>query len=260
MSKPKGFTLIELLVVISIIALLMAMLMPSLEKARRQARGVGCQQNLHQWAIAFGTYVQDNNMRFMKGPFEGEDQGQEWNMQMRKQYADERLRCCPMATKPMAPPPGGMEPPGSTFRAWGVLDGSLWREAGDYGSYGINGWAYDTPLEIYGHALTLFWRTPDVRGAGMVPMFLDAQWMSGWPFFSDEPPPFDGGWLHSLASNMGRYCMNRHDGYVNGAFMDYSVRAISLKELWVLHWHRDWNPDNDPLPIWPDWMIGFRDP
>lgn len=59
-----GFTLIELLVVISIIALLMSILMPSLSKARAQARRVVCASNLHQMAIAAITYSSVNDYRF----------------------------------------------------------------------------------------------------------------------------------------------------------------------------------------------------
>ena len=50
-KKKEGFTLIELLVVIAIIALLMAILMPVLGRARDQARTIGCRSNLKQYGI-----------------------------------------------------------------------------------------------------------------------------------------------------------------------------------------------------------------
>ena len=51
--KNKAFTLIELLVVISIIALLLAILMPSLQKAKEAGMRAVCLSNLHQLAIAW---------------------------------------------------------------------------------------------------------------------------------------------------------------------------------------------------------------
>ena len=54
-----GFTLIELLVVVAIIALLVAILLPSLKEAREQARVAVCQSNLHQLSVGFYTYVED---------------------------------------------------------------------------------------------------------------------------------------------------------------------------------------------------------
>lgn len=55
----RGFTLIELLVVVAIIALLMAILLPSLSKAREQAKSVACQANLHSLGQAFGNYLSE---------------------------------------------------------------------------------------------------------------------------------------------------------------------------------------------------------
>ena len=57
--ERKGFTLIELLVVISIIGLLMAILLPSLGKAREQARRIKCASNLRQLDFALRIYADD---------------------------------------------------------------------------------------------------------------------------------------------------------------------------------------------------------
>jgi len=60
-----GFTLIELLVVVSIIALLIAILLPSLNAAREKARIIACAANLKQIGTGFVLYAQDYNNRFV---------------------------------------------------------------------------------------------------------------------------------------------------------------------------------------------------
>ncbi|MEX2670728.1 MAG: type II secretion system protein [Phycisphaeraceae bacterium] len=64
MPRPrtaKGFTLIELLVVVGIIALLMAILLPALSRARQEAIKVSCASQLRQWGIAINSFAQDHD-------------------------------------------------------------------------------------------------------------------------------------------------------------------------------------------------------
>ncbi len=64
MAERQGFTLIELLVVIAIIALLLAILMPALNKAREQGQRAACKSNLKNYTLAIAMYTMDNDDTF----------------------------------------------------------------------------------------------------------------------------------------------------------------------------------------------------
>jgi prepilin-type N-terminal cleavage/methylation domain-containing protein/prepilin-type processing-associated H-X9-DG protein len=68
----RAFTLIELLVVIAIIAILAALLLPALSKAKQQTQGIKCMNNLHQLTYAWTMYAGDNNDRCVNSYGTGE--------------------------------------------------------------------------------------------------------------------------------------------------------------------------------------------
>ena len=90
MNKRRGFTLIELLVVIAIIAILMAILMPALNRVKEQGKRAGCLANLRQLQLAWGMYADENDDRLVNGeaygggdgtapiPSSGIHQGEQW--------------------------------------------------------------------------------------------------------------------------------------------------------------------------------------
>ncbi len=266
MNKQKGFTLIELLVVIAIIALLMAILMPALNRTRDQAKVVICQSNLHQWGSIFLMYTNDNDGYFLTGYYEGGHTAQ-WHKAMENYYKDKMISFCPRALKNRVEKAGGKAGTsswahlaGGTFYAWGQDDG----DAYSGGSYGVNSWCTNPP-EKNTTAATAgnFWRTiNNAENTSNIPLFLDAMWIDGWPEHNDSPPEF----LDDLHNSMTRYCIDRHNETINGVFLDISVRKVGLKELWKLKWHRrfdtagPWTLAGDThSENWPEWMRDFKD-
>jgi len=262
MGKQRGFTLIELLVVIAIIALLMGILMPALQRVRRQAKAVACQSNLKHWGLVFSMYTDDNDSYFETPP-EGHSYGL-WMEVTEPYYKERKLLFCPMATKTWDE--GARR--GDPFVGWGPWHGGPSGEA-FWGSYGPNLWVTNPPAglaQVQGYPTENNWRRPHVNGANTIPMFLDQIWYGGWPEPTNEPPVYSGEISDWHQNSMKRFCINRHNGFVNCLFLDWTVRKVGLKELWTLKWHQQFDI-NGPwtrsggvtLTDWPEWMRGFKE-
>jgi len=264
-SRGAGFTLIELLTVVAIIVLLISILIPTLQTVKRQANSVACRSNLRQWGFYLSMYTQDNKDRFFTVP--PDDLGwQLWSRALQSYYSDSNDLCfCPMATV-LVNPTGSPDAPirGGKSLAWGRLPGEN-RDL--YGSYGLNSWICDNRCVSPTCWHQQCWKTIFVQGAGNIPMLLDCLLPGGRPDSQDGPPEFED--LHAgITGNcwMSHYCINRHEGTVNGIFMDWSARKIGLKELWTFKWHRSYNTANRwtttggvSLEDWPKWMRKYKD-
>jgi len=276
-TSSSGFTLIELLVVVAIIGLLMAILLPVLQRVRKQARGVACQANLKQWATTLALYLEDNEGRFprtgdyegglsvLRGLYIGYDADP--NKLTRYHFVrTEGIARCPMATKTIGDrvlktsTDGKFQVnSGGTFAAWEIV-----RPAPSFRmSYGLNRNLFSPVFEGPGSS-TMDRAYTDVfslRGRDKVPVLLDAGGPSVGLLSEGASPPK----VEPVGSGGGA-CINRHNGTVNGLFLDWSVRKVGLKELWALKWHLQYNaagpwtlaggvtPDR-----WPPWMRGFKD-
>ena len=246
--QKKGFTLIELLVVISIIALLLAILMPALGKVKEKARTVVCRANLKQWGLVFGLYVQDNDGRYYRA-WKGAH-GHEWIKCTMPYYENPKIRFCPSAKKL-----GTSTWPQANDEAWGPFDANVKYPyyVDVAGSYGINDWVGDTEEGVQYGGKGMYWEHPTVKGSSNAPLFIDSIWAGGFPLHTDTPPDSDTG--SSGPEQMGRYCFDRHRGTINVVFVDFSVRAVDLKELWQLKWHRNFDTSFiNSRTEWPDWM------
>jgi prepilin-type N-terminal cleavage/methylation domain-containing protein len=247
MSKRSAFTLIELLVVIAIIALLMSILMPALNKIKIQAKTVICMSNLHQWCLVMTGYTDDNRGLFPDWI------GLSTGDRLKEYYKNDKLLLCPMAVKDYALASFSLNP----FGAMDYYNGLC--------SYGENTWILSAASASM-QTDEKMWKTMTVRGGYRIPLVFDcAGYENASPWHRDEPPEYDGQWDQGTSYDEMRYvCLNRHHNmHTNMLFVDCSVRKVSLKELWELEWHRNWNPNHDPPPAaWNDpihWMYGLPD-
>ncbi len=291
LARGTGFTLIELLVVVSIIALLMAVLLPALHGARKRARAVVCRTHLKQWGTTLALYLEDRDGRFAlasPAPMPGLSllRGVYINTRidpnaLKRYHAVETrgISCCPMATRTTGSTDlrvmGAGQvlweiSAGGVFLAWEIVKPTPAFPA----SYGINRNLLAPSMfvgsDILAGGSKRELNVYALQQCGTIPILLDAAGPNSWMVKADEPPPkWEPSDAHpssvSLMTNT-YLCINRHNGTLNTLCLDWSVRPVGLKELWTLKWHGyfdtagPWTKAGGvKAEDWPAWMRKFKD-
>ncbi len=256
----RGFTLIELLVVIAIIAILAAMLLPALSRAKAKAAGANCTSNMRNWGMAVVMYVGDNNDSLcLFGDTTAYDYTKDfWVTKLapylaRKIHASgQNFGASEIYTNDIRKCPGGSY---SLPPAWsGSWDGTSWNcWIGPY--FGSTPPPKITAPFYYGNPGT----TPTLRYSSAVKKTSDAMLFTDcvtgyiyspltWPWTLDQDKDGKPDTMANYATTAFNWARPTvHSGGANVTLMDGHVERVSYSKLWAVR--------NDKTPAHSFWYL-----
>ena len=224
-SGNHGFTLIELLVVIAIIAMLMGILLPSLNRARRQAKKIACISNMRQMGVALQAYLIDGENRLPPSSCHLSDPNQYWLKILTKYTGEKLLFRCPSDKA-------------KDFVDWNLPldeqpDDSRWS------SFALNG-LLDPRCSYnrgrYNNVINI--RQP-------VYCIYVSESPSSWTKYDHVHPETWG----SLDQAKGQIAWDRHNGTSNFLFVDGHAENLKIEQTWSWPGQCYWYPGY--APGWP---------
>jgi hypothetical protein len=252
MKSKSAFTKIDLVIVLICVVFLFANIAAVGQGGRKRAQAAVCLSNLHKWGQIFNAYTADNDGFFHSrqlGTIPG--YASMWQYVYKPYYDDKMMRFCPTADNvtnmtgcfgtwnygigqyhPLLDP--ALHMPGES--EFDPATGQV-QEGYFTGSYGMNRYVENMQGGTT-ETSPAFWRRADVKGGDKAPVLLDCQYIYYLASSIDDPPAYNGDFT---GNEMKWICIDRHDGFINSVFLDFSARKVGLKELWVLKHSRTYD-------------------